>query len=76
MSAVYNVCFDSACIQPACAPFVADTLAHAQTSAQQISTILQRTVYLAGVGVAGPYTAYTPGASGSALGSQATGISF
>ncbi len=57
--------------------FQSDTLGHAQTLAQQFATLFQRSCRLVPVGSAGPYTpVYTPAASGSALGSQPTGISI
>ena len=57
--------------------FQADTLAHAQTTAQQFATMFQRQVRLVPVGATGAtYTQYVPAAAGSALGNQATGISW
>ena len=72
----YKIAFDGIGVNPACAEFTADTLAHAQTVAQVVATLLQRTVYLCGISSSGPpFTAYTPAAPGTALGTS-TGISF
>ena len=57
-------------------PFTADTLAHAQTTAQQWATLFQRACYLAPLLGSPPLTLYTAAAAGSALGAQATGIGF
>jgi hypothetical protein len=61
--------------------FQADTLGHAQTTAQQFATLFQVNVVLVDPntivnGGAVSVTAYSPGAAGSALGNQATGISY
>lgn len=62
--------------QPIVPTFQSDTLGHAQTTAQQFATLFQRQVRLVPLGAVGPYTQYVPGAAGSAIGTQATGISF
>lgn len=73
----YNFSFDPAgTIMATPIPLLSDTLAHAQTCAQCIATLYQRTVYLCGNGVAEPYTAYTPGAANSAIGSFPVGAGF
>ena len=62
--------------QPQVPTFQATTLGQAQTTAQQYATMFQRQVRLVPIGGAAPFTQYVPAAAGSALGAQATGISF
>jgi hypothetical protein len=56
--------------------FSADTLAHAQAFGQSFATLCQRTVTLvlidnsAGTAVIGPFTSYTPAASGTSVSSN------
>ena len=56
--------------------FTADTLGHAQALAQAVATLYQKSLRLAVLDGAPPYTTYDPAASGSALGNAPTGIGF
>ncbi|HEY6460545.1 MAG TPA: hypothetical protein VIY73_10360 [Polyangiaceae bacterium] len=73
----YRCSYDQQGANAACSDFTADTLAHAQSLAQILATLLQRSVWLVGgATTSGAPVLYTPATAGSALGSAPTGIAF